>query len=161
VSEDSIISGRYRSDRRLGDVNMDKELNIELIEYQIAILLRRATFSSRKFGGLDRAAYLLLRQLSDHGPVGVKTLADEFHLDVSTVSRQVTALEFNGYIQRLPDPDDHRASNFRLTDTGLRKLSEAKTERVFRFAELLKEWSPEDSQKFSELLSRLNRTFLD
>ncbi|MFH5181295.1 MarR family winged helix-turn-helix transcriptional regulator [Paenibacillus sp. TAB 01] len=78
---------------------------VEIINYQMAILVRRGT-SAVKLGNLERSHYLLLQHLSDFGAIGVKALADEFHLDVSTVSRQAAALEARGYVQRLPDPDE-------------------------------------------------------
>jgi len=137
------------------------DFGVERIEYQIAIFLRRVIMSNRKFGGLDRSAYLLLRQLKENGSVGVKALADEFHLDISTVSRQVSALESKRYIERFSDENDRRVSNLRLTDVGLEKLEEAKGERTERFGQLLADWSAADVQKFGELLSRLNKTLLD
>lgn len=140
---------------------MDSQEAIELIEYEIAVLVRRATFTNRKYGGIDRSAYLLLHQLSEHGQVGVKTLADEFRLDISTVSRQTAALEAKGYAQRLPDPLDRRASTLRITEFGLQQLKQARTQRQARFAELMQDWPLEDRQKFGELLSRLNHTILD
>lgn len=95
---------------------MTQDDTLGRIEYEIAILVRRATLTSKKLGGMDRSAYLLLRQLNEHGPVGVKTLADEFHLDISTVSRQAAALASKGYVERLSDPADGRATNFKITD---------------------------------------------
>ncbi|WJH33796.1 MarR family transcriptional regulator [Paenibacillus sp. CC-CFT747] len=60
---------------------------------------------------MDRSSYTLLTQLSQKGgPAGVKALADEFRLDVSTVSRQTTLLEAKGYVKRVPDPEDGRSS---------------------------------------------------
>jgi DNA-binding MarR family transcriptional regulator len=144
-----------------GDRLMNHLDTIGRIEYEITILIRRATRTSKNLGGLDRSAYLLLRQLKEYGAVGVKTLADEFHLDISTVSRQAAALALKGYAQRLPDSDDGRASNFKITDLGLLQLSKARQARQARFTELLKGWSPLDREKFGEYLSRLNRNIIE
>lgn len=141
------------------DVNKDS--SVDLIEYQIAIFLRSAINSNRKFGGIDRSAYLLLRQLKEHGSVGVKALSDKFHLDISTVSRQVAALESKQYVERFSDLSDGRAILLRLTALGLEKLKQAQAERSHRFGELLKEWSLEDTQKFGKLLKTLNQTLLE
>ncbi|HAL00781.1 MAG TPA: MarR family transcriptional regulator, partial [Exiguobacterium sp.] len=62
--------------------------SLETIELELAILIRRLTTATADNRNLDRASYLLLRQLADSGNVGVKTLARELQLDVSTVSRQ-------------------------------------------------------------------------
>ncbi|OXM88301.1 MarR family winged helix-turn-helix transcriptional regulator [Paenibacillus rigui] len=136
---------------------------VETINYEMAILVRRGTSMNqdKKLGNLERSHYLLMQHLADYGAIGVKALADEFHLDVSTVSRQAAALEAKGYIQRLPDPEDGRASFFQLTELGIRELADTREARMQRYAKLLKDWSDTDRQKFAELLTRFNRTFID
>ncbi|MEK0313573.1 MarR family winged helix-turn-helix transcriptional regulator [Cohnella sp. 56] len=141
---------------------MDKESQIS-IEFEIALLTRRLTSisTSGKFGQLDRSAYLLLGQIQSHGSVGVKALAEEFHLDISTVSRQTSALEQKGYVYKTPDPDDGRASFYRLTEEGLRSLEESKRQRQERIDLLLKDWTEEERVRLGELLAKFNRTYLD
>lgn len=135
----------------------------ETIELELAILMRRlmAAATNKKVGNLDRSAYLLLHQISSHGSAGVKALAEEFHLDISTVSRQTAALELKGYVYRIPDPQDGRAYSLQITEIGAKELASNKQARFERVAELLQEWKMEDQQKFGELLSKFNRTFLD
>lgn len=135
---------------------------LETIELEMAILLRRATSitTSKKIGNLDRSAYLLLHQIASHGSAGVKALADEFHLDISTVSRQAAALEQKGYVYRVPDPLDGRAYSLQITDLGKKELNEYKQARLVRFEELLKNWSDEEREVFGQLLKKFNRTFI-
>lgn len=135
---------------------------LETIELEMAILLRRATSitTSKKIGNLDRSAYLLLHQIASHGSAGVKALADEFHLDISTVSRQAAALEQKGYVYRVPDPLDGRAYSLQITDLGKKELNEYKQARLVRFEELLKNWSDEEREIFGQLLKKFNRTFI-
>lgn len=140
---------------------MDKDLHIRLIEREVAILVRRGSFSRHTGRVLDRAAYLFLYQLNEHGPSGVKSLAEEFHLDVSTVSRQAATLEAKKYIERIQDPNDLRSSTFRLTDLGIQKLEEEQAIRVALYTKLLNDWTPDETQKLGELLHRLNRTFIE
>ncbi|NGQ93638.1 MarR family transcriptional regulator [Brevibacillus sp. SYP-B805] len=152
---------RYESPSCKGIWALEQEQDIiGLIEYEVAILVRRAV-AAGNVGSLDRSAYLLLRQLEMQGPVGVKALADEFRLDISTVSRQTAALEAKGLVQRLPNPEDGRASLFQITDEGMRQLTETRTARKNRYSLLLKDWSDEDRRKLGGLLARLNRTFID
>ncbi|MDF2721266.1 MAG: hypothetical protein K0Q59_941 [Paenibacillus sp.] len=140
---------------------MMSEQHLERIDYEMVVLIRRASLD-KELGGMDRSSYTLLMQLSKHGnPVRVKELADEFHLDISTVSRQTTSLETKGYLQRLPDPTDGRSSMFQLTDEGKRTLAHVKKARVARYAELLKTWNDDERHLFGKLLERLNRTFVE
>lgn len=140
---------------------MEQDLHIRLIEREVAMLLRRASFSKHTGSVLDRAAYLFLHQLNEHGPSGVKALAEEFHLDVSTVSRQAAALEEKQYIERVQDPNDLRSSSLRLTRLGFEKLSQEQAIRVSLYTKLLDGWPIDDTEKLGELLSRLNRTFIE
>jgi|ERR1700731_2673 DNA-binding MarR family transcriptional regulator len=138
-----------------------EEQSLETIELEVTILVRYLTSiaSSKEIGTLDRSAYLLLRQISAHGSAGVKALADEFHLDISTVSRQAAALEQKGYVYRIPDPLDGRAFSLQITELGAKELAESKQTRVARVTEKLKDWSEEERQRFGQLLRKFNRTF--
>lgn len=134
---------------------------LETIELELAILVRRITSISknRKQSNLDRSAYLLLHQIASHGSAGVKALADEFHLDISTVSRQASALEQKEYVIKVPDPLDGRAFRFQITELGTKELNEYKQVRIEKITELLKDWSEEERKMFGELLRKFNRTF--
>jgi len=134
---------------------------LETIELEMAILGRRLTSIStnNKTGHLDRSAYLLLHQIHSHGSAGVKALADEFRLDISTVSRQAAALEQKGYVIRTPDPSDKRAFTLQLTELGRRELFKHKQARLARIKELLRNWPEEERAMFGELLKKFNRTF--
>jgi DNA-binding MarR family transcriptional regulator len=137
-----------------------QEPSLETIELEMAILSRRITsISGKKIGKLDRSAYLLLHQISSHGSAGVKTLADEFHLDISTVSRQAAALEKKGYVYRIPDPLDGRSYSLKITDLGTKEMLECKRARLARIAKLLENWSEEERKAFGQLLRKFNRTF--
>ncbi|NWL90129.1 MULTISPECIES: MarR family winged helix-turn-helix transcriptional regulator [unclassified Paenibacillus] len=131
--------------------------NLDKIELELAILYRRMT--NRKHEVLDRSAYILMHQIMRHGKAGIKTLADEFHLDISTVSRQVSSLEEKGYVLRTPDPSDGRAFFLEVTELGQHKFQEARTARQERISNLLKDWSDEEAEQFGALLKKLNRTF--
>ncbi|NOV02193.1 MarR family winged helix-turn-helix transcriptional regulator [Paenibacillus planticolens] len=135
----------------------------ETIEVELTILMRRflAATTNKKVGNLDRSAYLLLHQISSYGSAGVKALAEEFHLDMSTISRQTAALEQKGYVYRIPDPQDGRAYSLQITEFGAKELASNKQVRFELVMELLQEWSLDDQMKFGELLSKFNRTFLE
>ncbi|MFZ3101824.1 MAG: MarR family transcriptional regulator [Desulfitobacteriaceae bacterium] len=131
---------------------------LKIIELELAILIRRVSLITtyNKLGNLDRSAYLLLHQITSHEAAGVKALADESHLDISTVSRQAAALEQKGYVYRIPDPLDGRAYSFQITDLGTKEYNEHKQARLAKIADILKEWSAEDCEMFGQLLRKYN-----
>jgi DNA-binding MarR family transcriptional regulator len=142
------------------DIKME-EHSLEIIELQLAILIRRTTSITtyKKVGNLDRSAYLLLHQIVSHGSAGVKTLADEFHLDISTVSRQAAALEKKGYVYRVPDPLDGRAYSLQISELGSKELNEYKQARLAKIEDLLKNWPEEERELFGKLLKKFNNSF--
>ncbi|WP_305953364.1 MULTISPECIES: MarR family winged helix-turn-helix transcriptional regulator [Paenibacillus] len=132
--------------------------SIDVIELEMAILVRRLVSMTtyRKIGNLDRSAYLLLHQIASHGSAGVKALSDEFHLDISTVSRQAAALEQKGYVKRIPDPVDGRAYSLEMTDMGEEVLNENKQARQESIGKMLSAWSDGERVIFGELLRKFN-----
>jgi DNA-binding MarR family transcriptional regulator len=136
---------------------------LETIELELAILMRRiiALTSDKRFGSLERSGYLLLRQISIYGSAGVKALADEFNLDISTVSRQVAALEHKGYVYRIPDPTDGRAYALQITEPGIQELEESRQARMEHIAALIEAWPEDERQMFGQLLAKFNRSIVD
>lgn len=140
---------------------MHEDESLATIALELAILARRVTSMTtyQYSGNLDRSGYLLLHQIMTHGKAGVKALAEEFHLDVSTVSRQSAVLEQKGYVSRIPDPTDGRAFSYQITPAGVEQFNLHRQERFARIADLLKDWTEDERQTFGALLAKFNRTF--
>lgn len=141
---------------------MDQQA-LENIEIEMAVLLRylASIATYKKIGNLDRAAYLLLQKIISDGATGVKAMADEFHLDISTVSRQVRGLEEKGYISRIHDTSDRRAYFLEATDLGRKEYDDYKKQMLIKMSELLKNWSDEECKIFGLLLKKFNHSLSD
>lgn len=139
------------------------EKTLETIELELAVIIRRTTSitTRNKLGNLDRSAYLLLQRIVSRGSAGVKTLADEFQLDISTVSRQAAALEQKGYVYRIQDPQDGRFHTYEITELGRKEWAEAKQARMKRVSELLQKWTKEEKETFGKLLKKYNQSFFE
>jgi DNA-binding MarR family transcriptional regulator len=107
---------------------------------------------------LERPALMLLAGTAERGPVRPSVLAETLFLDLSTVSRQLAALEASGWVARERDPDDRRAFLVRLTDEGRRVLCLNMDARRAMLRELLTDWSEDERLDFALLLGRLNKT---
>ncbi|WP_342769261.1 MarR family winged helix-turn-helix transcriptional regulator [Peribacillus asahii] len=138
---------------------MMKEDLLETIELEMAILGRRLTSvtPNKAQTNLDRATYLLLLKLFVQGSLGVKVLATELQLDMSTVSRQAATLEHKGYVNKIPDPLDGRAYFYQITELGKTELLTYKQMRMEKFRGLVKEWSDEECEAFGRLLKKFNQ----
>lgn len=103
---------------------------------------------------VDPMAYPLLFSLSS-GPLRVSELADAVHMDVSTVSRQVSTLVDLGFVDRRPDPDDGRAQVLAVTDEGTALLATIRAARDEWVAGLVSDWADDDVRHLTDLLGRL------
>jgi DNA-binding MarR family transcriptional regulator len=106
---------------------------------------------------LERALFPLLIGIERFGPIGVVDLADRVGRDYTTVSRQVTKLEFLGLAERRKNVTDRRVSEAAITPNGkaMTDLVDAARERIARA--IFKTW---DARDFDELV-RLMRKFAD
>jgi DNA-binding MarR family transcriptional regulator len=111
--------------------------------------------------GLERPAYGLLSRIAVDGPFRLSALATDVSLDLSTVSRQVAALENAGLVRRLPDPSDKRASLVEVTELGREVFAENRDRWLAIWEELLAGWTPRQRQLFAELFTRLNESIAD
>lgn len=105
---------------------------------------------------LDRAAYVLLSRIAGDGPARLSTLADDVWLDLSTVSRQVSALEAAGLVARSTDSKDRRAWVIKATDSGYATFTRNREIWLGTMRDLLADWSDEETAEFARLFCRLN-----
>jgi DNA-binding MarR family transcriptional regulator len=104
---------------------------------------------------VDRSGIVILATLHRLGPLRLSDLAADIGLDRSTISRQVAAVVRDGYVQKVEDLADARASLLTLTPRGQaarRKLADAWGDIV---RELLADWTPEEQGQLGRLLGRL------
>jgi DNA-binding MarR family transcriptional regulator len=136
---------------------------LDTIETQVAMLMRlgeatRRATELKPHRALDRSAYVILRHLQAAGPLNVSALADRLNLDGSTVTRQVTALEKDGLVQRTPDPRDGRGTVIAPTDKGLTQVDAVRKARREVYDVVLGDWSESDRAQLAAVLERLTET---
>ena len=136
------------------------------IETHIAMLMRLAEASRRSTGlkphrALDRAAYVILRHLQHDGPQNVSALAARLNLDGSTVTRQVTALERDGLVERRRDPHDGRGTVIEPTERGLAQVDAVRHARRALYDKVLHDWSPDQRADLARTLERLTQSIDD
>ena len=107
------------------------------------------------YGDLPSFGWALLVPLEQDGEQRCSALAGRAGVDVSVVSRQVSALERSGYVQRRPDPVDGRASLIRLSDAGAAALAHTREIRGQWAAEALSDWTEDEARQFTGLLEKL------
>jgi DNA-binding MarR family transcriptional regulator len=108
----------------------------------------------RAHADVDSAAYPVLFELS-RGSLRVGDLATVVRGDLSTVSRQVSALSRLGLVRKDTDPSDGRAQLVTLTESGRDLLQSITDIRAAWLQDLLGEWEDADVQTASHRLEAL------
>jgi DNA-binding MarR family transcriptional regulator len=139
------------------------EVTLGIIETELAHLMRLAEASRRSSSALphralDRAAYVILRQLAAEGPQNVSALAARLNLDGSTITRQVAAMQRDGLVSRAADPNDGRGTVVTATRTGLRRMEHVGAARRELYGRILEDWPEHDRRTLADLMRRLNES---
>jgi DNA-binding MarR family transcriptional regulator len=129
------------------------------IETQVALLMRlgeatRRSTDVKPHRALDRAAYVILRRLQQDGPQNVSSLASALNLDGSTVTRQVTALQKDGLIERKRDPRDGRGTVIEATAQGLHQVDAVREARRALYGTVLRDYSGTERDQLAKTLER-------
>ena len=145
----------------MGEADHDEQ--VERLEREVGLLLRRSrrvlrTLATQLHPDVDAGSYAVLVAIARSAPRRLVELAEEFGLDKSTMSRQVSALLRIGLVRRSPDPLDGRAFLLELTDDGRGRLDEVSHERHEDWRTRLGSWSADDIATLADGLTRLAAT---
>jgi DNA-binding MarR family transcriptional regulator len=135
-----------------------------VIELELMRLVRHLeTFGRRSslYQRVDRAGYLALRMLDVLGPVSTNALAQALHLDASTVTRQITALEGQGFVERRANPADGRSSTIVVTRPGLASMRAVEQQRRLHIEALVSSWNEAEQAGLGRALTKLNASLAE
>src|SRR5438309_11869461 len=79
-------------------------------------------------GDLTLEQFQTLRSISASDRLSIGSLSTQLRVDLSTMSRNVTVLERNGYLSRTRSAEDARVVHVRLTAKGKRSLETLRCE---------------------------------
>jgi DNA-binding MarR family transcriptional regulator len=95
------------------------------------------------------------------GPARVSDIACELQVDLSVASRQIQALESEGYVDRSPDPTDRRSSVVSVSAAGDEKLRGIHELVSTALDEALSDWRPDEIKALVDGLERLRADLAD
>jgi DNA-binding MarR family transcriptional regulator len=138
--------------------------DLGVVELELVKLVRHLETFGRKsslYGAVDRAGYLALRTLECLGPSCINALAQELHLDASTVTRQVSVLESSGFVTRRVDPDDGRSWLIELTPQGRKAMRTVERGRREAIDTMLARWTSGEVHDLARMIAKLNLALFD
>ena len=106
--------------------------------------------------GLSHAALNALAIVEGHGaPMPTGTVGSQMHITTGTMTSVLDTLERNGYVKRLPDPDDRRRVLVDITPAAQDVLDRLLPEVVQTTTAALSEFSPQELEAFLDVLGRI------
>jgi DNA-binding MarR family transcriptional regulator len=130
-------------------------------ELQRMVRRAKARHQAAAKNDVESATHMLLHTVAAEGPMRSSALATSVQSDLSTVSRQVTALVGRGLLERQADQGDGRASLLALTGAGRAALADYERQRQAFFDAVLADWSIEEMRQFTRQLDRLTTAYDD
>ena len=96
-----------------------------------------------------------LETIVEHGPLGLRALAERLFLDKSTTSRVVSTLVRKGYVEQRADAKDGRATTLSATRQGQRLCARITDDLVDQQKQLLQDLDPDVRAGVVQVLRRL------
>src|SRR5258708_2124577 len=106
---------------------------------------------------LSLSEMFALMVLSAGTPMSQQVLAEQLHLEKSTVSRLIKHLEQRGWVKRVRDLHDTRMFRLHLSDAGHEQASRLARSLTERHERLLAELKPDEQEALAYGLSALIR----
>ncbi|WP_227982979.1 MarR family winged helix-turn-helix transcriptional regulator [Nocardia spumae] len=132
---------------------------IQTIQRELTAFARRARGRAAELHpDLPLVAYSILDLVIARDGCLAAELAEYFVLDKSTMSRQVAALQKQGYLVKEVDPANRRNHILRATDAGRRIAAAAERARSAAVDERFDDWDDRDIDRFAAYLVRYNAT---
>jgi DNA-binding MarR family transcriptional regulator len=106
---------------------------------------------------LSLSEMFALLALSAEAPMSQQVLAEQLHLEKSTVSRLIKHLEQRGWVKRVRDLHDTRMFRLHLSDAGHKQASRLAKSLAERHQRLLAALKPDEQEALAYRLSALVR----
>jgi DNA-binding MarR family transcriptional regulator len=137
-----------------------REHLLEAISRELT-LVSRHQLNTTATGLLERSAYLMLNRIDATGPMTARELASALQLEISTVTRQVSAMLREDLVERIPDPAGGLARKLRITPTGATRLSADRERYRTGLGKVVTDWPDTDCVELYRLLRTLNEHIED
>src|SRR5579859_2243906 len=137
----------------------DTIVEVESTLSELVRMLNRPAVTRRLMAEADVAievgASWALGRIGRIGPCRLSELAASLGVDASTITHRVQALERSGYVERLADPADGRASVVQLSPPGSAALVRLRAARRSLFGRLVQGWEDAERRQLATALERI------
>lgn len=108
---------------------------------------------ARRKGDAGRLAALYV--IAFHPEITPKAISEQLGLHPSSLTRQIQALERDGYVAVKADPSDGRSCRVSLTPAGKAEIERLRQAGLRRFASFVEKWDAAEVRTLTHLLTKL------
>ena len=130
---------------------------IDVTRLRVALARLSRWLRRHELAGLTPTQLAALATIGKTGPMRLGDLAAAEGIAPSTLTRLVTALEDSGYVRRLADPSDARASTLTITPHGQDALQRIRAETTLMLTASLDLLTPDQRSALAAALPVLER----
>jgi DNA-binding MarR family transcriptional regulator len=111
----------------------------------------------QRFAGIEHAVagLMVLGVVARIGPARISDVAAEMQVNLSVASRQIQALQDDGYVDRIADPHDGRSSLIAISPAGTAKLAAAHRRLTDALATAVEDWDHAEVTGLADGIVRL------
>jgi DNA-binding MarR family transcriptional regulator len=132
-----------------------KKQDVEQMVGALITALRSMERASRKG---DASRLMALYTIAAAPGSSPKAISEALGLHPSSVTRQIQALEEEGYVKVTADPEDRRSCRVALTAAGSEEIMRLQEIGLQRFASFVAKWDAEEVRELTRLLEKLERS---
>ena len=141
---------------------MSREAARELIvDLHLVGRMMRGALEIEGDNGNHRGGLGVLAALAAREPCRQSELATDLCLSQSVLSRHITELVDSGYVDRLTDPDDRRATQMSLTPAGRELLYRSSETRARELQNVLADWSEAEAESARVAVQKLKKSLTE
>ena len=130
---------------------------VDVTRLRVALARLSRRLRRHELAGLTPTQLAALATIGKSGPMRLGDVAAAEGVAPSTLTRLVMALEDSGYVRRLPDPTDARASMLAITPRGTDALERIRAESTLALAESLELLTPAQRAALADALPVLEQ----
>jgi DNA-binding MarR family transcriptional regulator len=153
VSTEPVASGLALA----SDAQAPGNAEIDVTRLRVALARLSRWLRRHELAGLTPTQLAALATIGKTGPMRLGDLAAAEGIAPSTLTRLVTALEDSGYVRRLADPSDARASTLSITPHGQDALQRIRAETTLMLTASLNLLTPDQRSALAAALPVLER----
>ncbi|WP_026910075.1 MarR family winged helix-turn-helix transcriptional regulator [Patulibacter minatonensis] len=115
----------------------------------------------QRFAGGEHAVagLMVLSAVERIGPARISDVAADVQVNLSVASRQIQALQDEGFVDRVADPHDGRSSLVAITDDGTAKLAGAHQRLLDALGIAVADWDHDEVTGLADGIVRLREAF--